>query len=130
MKTREFVLPKTIGAAADKLYKLRAKRLALQAQVEAMAAQENAIKEYVIKTLPKYQASGVAGRVARVQLDKRDIPQAKSWPDIYKFILKHKDFSLLQRRLNEGTVKEHWEAGEAVPGVTKFTAIVVSVTKK
>jgi hypothetical protein len=130
MKTRKFVLPKTIGAAADKLYELRAERLALQAQVEEMAAQESAIKDFVIKTLPKSQASGVAGRVARVQLEKRPIPQAKDWAAIYKHIIKTKDFSFLQRRLNEGTVKEHWEAGEAVPGVTKFTAVVVSVTKK
>jgi hypothetical protein len=127
---KQFVLPATIGAAADKLYALREKRYALNKQVEALEAEESAIRDFVIKTLPKSQASGVAGRVARVQVEKKSIPQVKNWTLFYAFIIKTKDFSLLQRRPGDAAIKERWNKKQAIPGVGRIDVPVVSLTKK
>ena len=63
-KTYKF--PKKIGTCADKLYKLRQDRLAQQKIVDALQEEESALKTHIINTLPKSEASGVSGKLARV----------------------------------------------------------------
>lgn len=130
MADKTIPLPKSVAGAADKLYTLREARYKLQAQVTKLEAEEGVLREYLIDNLPKSEASGITGRVARAEIVKKRVPQVKSWPDFYKHILRTKDFSLMQRRLNEGAVKERWDSKKVVPGVVAFTALSVSVTKK
>jgi hypothetical protein len=35
----------------------------------------------------------------------------------------------MQKRENDPAVREHWEAGEEIPGLAKFNAVTGSVTK-
>lgn len=130
MPVAKFTLPKSLAGAADKLYEIRQARLALQKEVDAMEGRERQLREYLIDNLPKSQASGITGRIAHAEIETKVIPQVQDWDAFYKFILKTKDFSLMQRRLNDGAIKEHWEAKKVVPGVGKFNAKVVSITKK
>lgn len=134
--------PKTLGLAADKLYETRQKRLALAKEVEALQAEETALKNHLIDNLPKSDSNGIAGKVCRVSVVKKDVARAEDWSKIYANIVsdyqkhaKKKDgmqdgaFALLQRRLGEGAVKEAWEAGKVVEGVGKFTVVDVSINK-
>lgn len=125
----KFKIPKALGACADRLYELRDLKAAAQKAVDAIEAEYNAIKEYVIETLPKSEASGVAGRTGRVAVVRKEVPQVEDWTAFYAHVKKTGAFELLQRRLGEGAVKERWEAGKVVPGVTKFTAVTISLTK-
>lgn len=122
-------MPKTIGACADLLYATRQKRLALQKDVEKLEAEESELREHIIQTLPKSEASGVAGKVARVSVGKKEVPTVKDWDAFYRYVKKTGAFELLQRRVTEVAVKERWEAGEQVPGVEKFHAVTVSINK-
>lgn len=130
----KFKAPATLGAAADRLYTVRAKRLALQKQVDAMRAEETFLSEHLIQKLPKSQASGIAGRVARATVGTKDVPQVADWEALQAHILKNAKrnpgvWALMQRRVGEAAVKELWEAGKTVPGVTKFEAVVVRLNK-
>lgn len=122
-------IPKTIGACADLLYETRRKRLAKQKEVEVLEAEETMLKEHIIATLPKSDASGVSGKVARVTVLSKDIPTVKDWSAFYKYILKNKAFELLQRRVSDAAVKERIESGKQVPGVEIFKAPTVSLNK-
>lgn len=126
---KQITIPKTLGACADMLYELRDKRLALSRQVDEIKKQETAIANHLIDNLPKSDAKGVVGRVARAVVQTKIVAQVKDWEPFYAFIRKSKDFSLMQRRVNEAAVKERWEAGKAVPGVEPFNVVKVSVTK-
>lgn len=121
--------PKTLGACADQLYLLRQKRLEAQKGVDAIAEDETALRDHIIETLPKSQASGVAGKVARVTVVTKDVPQVKDWTKFYAYVAKTKQFDLLQRRLAEGALKERSEAGIKVPGIEVFHAVTVSLNK-
>jgi hypothetical protein len=125
----KFKIPKTLGACADRLYALRELKAAAQKSVDAIEAEYNAIREYVIETLPKSEASGVAGRVGRVAVVRKEVPQVEDWTAFYAYVKKNNAFELLQRRLGDAAVKERWDAGKVVPGVTKFTAVTISLTK-
>jgi len=125
----KYKFPKALGACADKLFELRNKRLAEQKKVDEIAAEESALKNHIIENLPKSEASGVAGKLARVTVVTKQIPQVKDWDAFYKYIKKTGSFDLMQKRLTDAAIKERWEAGKEVPGVEHFNAVSVSINK-
>lgn len=128
VKLPPFKLPKAFGAVADVAYTVRQQRLALQKLVDQLKERETAAREHLIQNLPKGD-TGAAGNIARAQITKKEVPQARDWEATYKHIKKTGQFDLLHRRLNDKAIKERWARGDSVPGVTKFTAIDVSLTK-
>ena len=126
---KTFKIPAKLGAVADLLYETKNRRLLLQKEVDALQAQETQLKEHLIQKLPKSEASGMAGKLARVTVVLKEIPQVKDWPAFYNYVRKHGRFDLMQKRLSDGAVKDMWEAGEVVPGVEAFNAVSVSVNK-
>lgn len=129
MAEAKFKFPKAPGACADLYYQLRERRLEAQKQVEAIEVQEKALKEHLINTLPKSEASGVAGKLARVTVVVKQVPQVEDWNKFYKHVKKTGDFELLQRRLGDTAIRERWENGKSVPGVKSFNAVTLSVNK-
>lgn len=127
--TKPYKFPKALGACADRFFELREKRLAMQKEVDAVEAEEKALKEHLIQNLPKSEASGVAGKKCRVSVVTKPIPQVEDWDAVYKYIKRTGSFELLQRRLADGAVKERWEAGKEIPGVTHFNVVTLSVNK-
>jgi len=134
--------PKTLAAGADLLWKLQAERAAAQKLVDAIEVQEKAVKNWLIDNLPKSDANGISGKLCRVTIIKKEVPRAEDWALVYAGIVaeyqkhaKKKDglqdgaFSLLQRRLGDATIKEVWESGTAIPGISKFTATTLSINK-
>jgi len=122
-------LPKELARCADLLYHARNKRLEVQRRVDAIAELETKLKDKIIAELPMSKASGVAGCVARVQIEPASVPQVEDWPTFYAYIKKRGAFELLQRRLNDKAITELWEAKKKVPGVTSFGYKKVSCTK-
>jgi hypothetical protein len=122
-------MPKTLALCADELYKTREARLAAQKAVDALQEKESAIKEHLINNLPKSDASGVAGKLARVTIVTKVIAQVKDWDVFYKYVKKTGAFDLMQRRLTDTAVKERWDNGKEVPGVEPFNAVTVSINK-
>lgn len=120
-------LPKSLAACADLLYTTRQERLALQKQVDAMQAQETAIREHLINTLPKGEASGIAGKVARVSIVTKTSTRVEDWSEFYAYVKKNDAFDLLQRRLSNPAVMERLDDGEKVPGVVKFNYVDISM---
>lgn len=128
-KPKEFKLPKTLAACADKLFETHERRLELQRQAKELEEQESKLKQHLIEKLPDQDASGVAGKLCRISLVNKEVPYAKDWPEIYKHIQKTGHFDLLGRRLNSSAVAERWENGEEVPGVETYTTTSVSINK-
>ncbi len=133
-KDPSFKMPKTLAACADLLYTTREARYALKKQVEALEANETELREYIIQNLPKSNATGIAGKVARVTVSNKVVAQVADWEKLYEFIAKSYKknpgvFSLLQRRLGEKTAKEMLDAGKAPPGVTTIEVPVISLNK-
>lgn len=125
-------IPKTMGACADKLYKLREKRYELGRQIKEIEAEEAEIKDYIIKNLSKQEAEGVSGKIANVRIKTEDIPVVEDWEAFYKYIVKTKSFDMLQKRINTKAVRERIEDKKdftSKAGVGSFKTISVSITK-
>lgn len=128
-KPAPFKIPKKLGEVADLLYATKQARLAKQKEIDELASQETQLKNYIIENLPKSEATGTAGKVARVQVVVKQKPAVKDWEALYAFISKTKSWEFLQRRLGEAAVKDRWEAGKTVPGVEATPVVDVSITK-
>lgn len=126
---KTFKFPKEMGKCADMLYALREKRLAGQKVVDAVEDEEKALKEHIINNLPKSEASGILGKLAKVTVTNKLVPQVKDWEAFYAHIKKTNGFDLLNRALNKSAVEARYEAGKKVPGVESFNAVSVSCTK-
>lgn len=122
-------VPKSFGAAADLLYKTRQERYAVQKKIDALAALESDIKEYLINNMPKSKQSGAAGKLARAQIEKEVEPVVEDWDKFYGNIRKTGAFDLMNRAINRKAIKERWEDGKKIPGVGTYTVLKLSVTK-
>ena len=129
-KAKKIAEPKTLGAVVDALYEARVERLALSKQVDAIKARERVLSDRLINELPKSDAQGVTGKLARATIKVKDVATVKDWSKFYKYILRKKDFSLMQRRIANASALEQIEAGDKIPGVETFPVVTVSCTKK
>lgn len=125
----KYKFPKTLAACADKFYQLKEQKSAAQKLVDAIDAECKALKEHLINNLPKSEASGVAGKLARVTVVNKKVPQVKDWDKLYAHIKKTNQFEFLQRRLSDSAVNERWDNGKSVPGVESFNVTTLSVNK-
>lgn len=122
-------IPTGLGACADLLYRVREERLAKAREVAEYEAFEKELKAHLIDSLPKDDATGAAGKLARVQIQVEAQPIVEDWDKFYGHIKKKGEFDLLNRAVNRAAVRERWDADKAIPGVGKFNAVKVSVTK-
>lgn len=120
-------IPKSAAACADLLYTTRNQRLALNREVEKLEELESALKDFFINSLSK-DSTGIAGRIARVQVTPKVIPIVEDWPGFYKYVKRTGSFDLLQKRLATQAIEDRWESGTKIPGVGRLQAKTVSCT--
>jgi GTP-binding protein EngB required for normal cell division len=123
--------PKSMGACADLLFDMKAKRLDLDKAAAAAKAEETALINHIIDKLDK-ESSGAAGKHHRVQVITKQKPQVKDWAAFYAYVKKNDAFDLLQRRIGEQAVMDRLEDPKnrkGLPGVEMFQAVTVSLTK-
>lgn len=124
-----FKQAKTIAAKADFLYDLDEKRMEAKKAFEALDKFQNALEDWFIEQLPAEDATGTAGKVGRVAINRRTIPTVENWDKFYAYIKKTGAFELMQRRVSDKAVQERWDASKEVPGVGRFIKKTVSLTK-
>jgi len=131
-KAKKQSIPKSLAAAADLYYAKREERLALQRQVDALQEFENEIKDHLINSIPKSDATGISGKVCRVSVVTKPKPIVEDWDAFYAHVAKNRSkgaFALMNRALNAKAVQDVWDAGKQVPGVGTFNAVTLSVNK-
>lgn len=107
----EIKLPKTPAAVTDLFYRTQQERYALQRQAAALEAVEKACREFLIDNLPKSEASGISGKMARSWVENKDIVQVQDWPALYGYIAAAAKrnpgvWGLLQKRISSEMAAE------------------------
>lgn len=121
--------PKSMAACADLYYELKTKRLAAQKLVDEIEKDEKLVKEHIIKNLPKSQATGIAGKLVRVAVTEKEIPQVKDWELFFPWVAKNKAWDMLQHRISPEAVQARLDAKKKVPGVEIFKTATLSMNK-
>lgn len=118
-----------MGILADLFKDYETQRLALDKESAKVKELEVLAKETLIAQMLHQQVSAVGGSKFTATIKRKEKPHAKDWPAIWNYMRDNNDFSLVQKRLSEAAVAEHWEAGEEVPGVEKFPVYTLSMSK-
>lgn len=129
-KPKVYKFPKSLALCADEYYELREKRLKMQKEVDLVAAEEKAYKQHLIDNVPKSQATGVQGKVARATIVTKEEPQVEDQDAFRKYMNRTKRFDLATKlRPSAPAIRELWDDGKEVPGVKHFTVVTVSLNK-
>lgn len=129
-KQKPIKFPKSLAVCADKYYELRQQRLKLQKEVDDIAAEESAYKHHLIDNVPKSQATGVQGKIARATIVTKEEPQCEDQDAFRKYMNRTKRFDLATKlRPSAPAIRELWEDGKDIPGIKKFNVVTVSLNK-
>lgn len=122
-------LPASLGRCADLYKEVRDMRLAMEKETDAVHARENEIKEHLVSNLSK-EDSGAAGLKYRAQRTETTKYVVKDWPALWGWIFANKRSDMMQKRVSDKAVADYVEAEDKLlPGMERFTAIDVSITK-
>ena len=94
-----------------------------------LESQESVLREHIIQNLPKSELEGAKGKVGKVTLGLKTTVKITDWGEFYKYLVKTKNFALLQRRPGDAAIQEIWESGKKVPGAEPFNVVTLSITK-
>lgn len=118
------------GEIVDLLYTTKQERLEIQKKVAELENQEKEIKAWLINNLPKSEASGISGKLARVSIVTKEEPTVIDERKFRRFLQKTKRYELAHKlRPSGAAIKEAWEEGEEIPGIGPFTVVSVSMNK-
>ena len=118
-----------LGALIDALYNLRAKRLEMAKQVDALKAEEETQRIQLLEMLQKYGLAKASGAIATIGQTHKIEPLVTEWEDVWKFIREENRFDLLQKRLSAPAWRELNEGGILVPGTMPQDVWDISLTK-
>lgn len=129
MESSEFKVPENLAVCVDLLYTTRQQRLETQKQVDAMQSKETALREHLINTLPKSDATGISGKLARATVVTKIEPQVEDWDEFFAWVSKTKAWDCLQRRISAPAIRARWEAKKLVKGMGSVNVVSISMNK-
>jgi hypothetical protein len=118
-----------LGAMVDELYKIKLKKDELSKKLDALSEDYNEVQEELLEAMKAEGVDKVGGKSATISLSSAMVPTVKDWDKVYAYIMKHKAFDLLQRRLSTEAWRERLDV-VPVPGVETFKKTNVSLRKK
>ena len=107
----------TTAGLVDDYIAARGERYAADRRVFELREREGLLESALINTLRERGDTEVVGSTGTVTLTSYIEPMVQDWDAVQRHVRTTGDFSLLHRRLVTLVVKEHWEAGETIPGI-------------
>lgn len=119
-----------LAVVADAFWNTQVARLVNDKVSAALKAKEVACSDCIIAQALAQKITAIGGDDVVLKLEgPEDQPTVKDWEKFYAYVLKTKDFSLLERRPGKAAIKERWEDNVQVPGVDKFPVYKLSKRK-
>lgn len=125
-------LPKTAGGIIDALFTQDQVIRGINVALTEAKQQRERMVEHAFTVFKNDDLEGGRGKLAQCSISRNVVPQVEDpadWPKLFRWILKTKDFSVLQKRLGVTHIRDLWDDKKKVPGVVPFTKIGLSVTK-
>lgn len=122
------VTPAELAALTDQFAGLRRRKAELQKQVDEAASDADKIRKFLIAAMQEAGLNTVGGVIASVALRTKRVPKVENYDALYAHLRACGEFDLLYRRVNEAAVKERWNVGEQVPGVTSVEITDLSIS--
>lgn len=120
----------SLSKITDQLYTLRQSRLAAQKEVDALEAQEKALRAELFAALKASPTGAVAGSVAKAEIKTSIVPSLVDPEAFRKWCAKSpKRMDCLKVGVVTDAWRTHVSNGDVVDGVEAFTKEDLSLTK-
>jgi hypothetical protein len=113
----------------DNYISLRAQRLALDKEAASLKETEDDIYKVIVSKMRDEGMTAMGGKNGMVKLKESEEPVPTDWPELWAHIQETGHFEYLHKRISTLAIKEHWEAGEEIPGIGRTTVYKLSVSK-
>jgi hypothetical protein len=117
-----------LAKVADEYWTAYQARLAADRVAKGLKETESKLSAQLMSEMLNQSMTAIGGHLVQLSLTKSDEPtlNVKEYEAFVEYVLKTKDLSLLERRINKAAVKERWAAGVQVPGVHSFPVYKLS----
>ena len=122
-------IPKSLGTKIDMVSKIRDERLKLEASAKDFKKQEAALSGLIVGMLQKAGVTKSTATLATFSFKSVRIGKVTDWAKLYGYIKKSNNFDLLERRVAQGSYREHLENGDKMPGLEMDSVIKTSLTR-
>lgn len=120
----------TIGELTDRLFRLREAKKAKQKEADELGYQQKQLEEYLMEQLDAQDTRKGEGKLASCSISTSIVPTVSDWAALERFILRHKDISLLEKRVRATRYRELLEERpRGVPGTEPFEKRTVNIRK-
>lgn len=120
----------TIGELIDAMYRVRQKRLEVQKKVDDLKAKQNQIEAMLMEALNSQKTRKGEGSLASASISTSINPVAKDWDKLNKWILRHKELELFQKRLSAPRYRELLEDyPRGIPGAESYEQHTINLRK-
>jgi hypothetical protein len=113
----------------EKFLAVREERLLADKHAADLKTQETELKLQIINELRDRHLTAIGADSGITTLTCKKKPQATDWTLIYNFMYEQKAFHLLHKRLTEEAIREYWQEGIPVPGVTEVDIYDLTISK-
>lgn len=124
--------PKTPGGLADAMYKQDQVIKEINRTLTEAKAFRKELEEHAFTVFKNQDLEGARGKAGQASISHTLVPQVETpddWLKVFRWIMKNKDFSILQKRLAVTHIRELWDDSVNIPGVKPYAKIGLSVTK-
>ncbi len=117
----------TIGAATDRMWKLREDKRALEAQIKVIETEMKELEGTVFGLLDGQDTRKAEGKSASVSINESVVANVENWEAFWPWLAKTKNFHLVQKRVSDPGMRELWALGKVIPGVQPFTKRTLAI---
>ena len=116
-----------LGELSDAFWDVKNMRLAADKEAKRLKTQESMAEARLIECMLRQEISAVGGKnVIFTMGAPTQEPAVTDWQAFWSFIKEVDDMSLFEKRPGRAAIKERWEAGQTIPGVSKFPVYKLS----
>jgi len=120
-------LPMTFDQLIEEKSRIKDERADIKAQDKILSVENAQIDIEIIDALNAQGVTKAGNANYTASITKEIVPHVTDWDAFYN----HPDFHLfMNRAMNASNCREHWNAGNSLPGVTQFEKTKVSFTKR
>jgi len=119
----------TIGDIVDAMWRVREKRRSIAATEKELSSKQHRLELMLIQKLDEQKTTKGQGKLGGASIKTAVEPTATDWPSIWRWIKRHDDFGLLQKRLSPARYRELLEKyPKGVPGIAPFEKRSIHLT--
>lgn len=120
----------TLGGLIDKLDKIRDLKREIQKKLDLATGKENEIKELILNMATDQGLMKATGSTATMSISRSLVPYAEDWDAANKWILRHSELQLFQKRLSPVRYRELLEDyPRGIPGLASREDVRINLRK-